>query len=82
MSSGNFATCMNISLIFSSITQARYPVPSRSGREPVGEPIFEEEAGTGDTGTSVPSLTRAMRKGEKLRNWVVDTWTRQNQKSS
>ena len=23
-----------------------------------------------------------MRTGEKLQNWVVDTWTRQNQKSS
>ena len=30
----------------------------------------------------VPSLTRAMRKAGKLQNWVVDTCTRQNQKSS
>ena len=37
-SSGNFAICTNISLIFSSIVLARYPVPSRSGREPLGEP--------------------------------------------
>ena len=74
MSSGNFAIFMNISLIFSSIVLGRYPVPSRSGREPLGEPIFEEEAGNGDTGTSVPSLARAMRTGKKLQNWVVDTW--------
>ena len=33
--------------------------------------MFEEEAGTGDTGTSVPSLARAMRKDEKRQNWVV-----------
>ena len=79
MSSGNFAICTNISLIFSSIVLARYPVPSRSGREPLGEPIFEEEAGKGETGTSVPSLARAMRTGGKPQNWVVDTWTRQNQ---
>ena len=43
MSSGNFATCTKMSLIFSSIV---LHVPSRSGREPSGEPIFEEEAGT------------------------------------
>ena len=63
MSNGNFATCTNISLIFSSIVLARYPVPSRSGREPLGEPKFEEEAGARDIGTIVPSLTRDMRKG-------------------
>ena len=40
----------------------RYPVPARSGREPFGEPMFEEEAGNGDTGISVPSLARAMTK--------------------
>ena len=80
--SGNFATCTNIPLIFHSIALGRIPVPSKSGREPLGEPIFEEEAGNGDTGTSVPSLTRAMRKGGKLQNWVADTWTRQNQKNS
>ena len=28
----------------------------------IRRPIFEEEAGNGDTGTSVPSLARAMRK--------------------
>ena len=44
--SGNFATCTNISLIFSSIVLARHPVPSRSGREPSGEPTFEGEAGS------------------------------------
>ena len=82
MSSGNFAICTNISLIFSSIVLARYPVPSRSGREPLGEPIFEEEVGNGETGTSVPSLARAKRIGGKQQNWVVDTWTRQNQKRS
>ena len=60
----------------------RYPVPSRSGREPSGEPIFEEEAGNGDTGISVPSLARAITKDGKRQNWVVDTWTKQNQKSS
>ena len=42
MSSGNFATCMNISLIFLSIVLARYPVLSRSGREPFGTTVFEE----------------------------------------
>ena len=77
---------MNISLIFSLIVLAWIPVPSRSGREPSGEPIFEEDAGRGDTSTSVPSLTRGSsrfqplrpkRKGRKLQNWVVDTWTRQ-----
>ena len=73
MSIGNFAICMNISLIFSSIVLTR---------KPLGEPIFEEEAGTGETGASVPSLTRAMKKNEKIQNWVIDTWTRQNQKSS
>ena len=51
----------------------------RSGREPLGEPIFEEEAGAGDVGTFVPSLTRAIRKDGKRQNWVVDIWTRQNQ---
>ena len=60
----------------------RYPVPSRSGREPSGEPIFEEEAGNGDTGISVPPLARAMTKEGKIQNCVVDTWTQQNQKSS
>ena len=67
MSSGNFAFCTNISLIFSSIVLAR------SGREPLGEPIFEEEAGTRDTGTSVPSLARAMRKDGKLKK--IGLWT-------
>ena len=43
MSSGNFAICMNMSLIFSSIELARYPVPSMSGREPSGDTTFEEE---------------------------------------
>ena len=28
----------------------------------LGEPMFEEEAGNGDTGISVPSLARAMTK--------------------
>ena len=32
MSSDNFATCTNISLIFSFIVRAQYPVPSRSRR--------------------------------------------------
>ena len=66
MSSGNIAICTNISLIFfsSSIVLARYPVPSRSGREPLGDPIFEEEAGNGETGTSVPSLARHENKWE------------------
>ena len=82
MSSGNFAICTNILWIFSSIVLARYPVPSRSGREPLGEPVFEEEEGNGETGTSVPSLARAMRTGGKQQNWVVDTWTRQKQKRS
>ena len=82
MSGGNFAICTNISLIFSSIVLARYPVPSSSGREPFEEPKFEEKAGNGDTGTPVPSFTRAMRQDGKLQNWVVDTWTRQNQKRS
>ena len=68
-----------MSLIFSSIVQARNPV--RSGREPLGEPTFEEEAGNGDVGTIVPSIAHTMRKDGKLQNWVVDTWTRQNQKS-
>ena len=81
MSSGNFATCTNISLIFSSIVLAQYPVPSRSGREPLGEPIFEEEAGNGETGTSVPSLACHEKNG-KQQNWVVDTWTKLNQKRS
>ena len=67
---------------FSAIVLVRRPpTPSRSGREPLGEPKFEEEAGGGDIGTFVPSLTRAMRKAGKLQNWVVDTWTRQNQKA-
>ena len=82
MSSGNFATCTNISLIFSSIVLVRYPAPSRSGREPLGEPKFEEEASNGETGTSVPSLARAMRTSGKQENWVADTWTKQNQKRS
>ena len=82
MGSGNFAICTNISLIFSSIVLAGYPVPSRSGRELLGESIFEEEAGNGETGTSVPSLARAMRKEGKLQNWIVDNWTGQNQKRS
>ena len=73
MSSGNLAICMNISLIFSSIVVTWIPVLSKSGREPLGEPIFEEEAGNGDIGTSVPSLTRALRKGGKLQNCIVDT---------
>ena len=48
----------------------------------VRKTIFEEKAGAGDIGTLVPSLVLAMRKDGKLQNWVVDTWTRQNQKSS
>ena len=44
--------------------------------------MSEEEAGAGDIGTFVPSLTRAMRKDGKLQNLVVDTWTRQNHESS
>ena len=82
MSSGNFETCTNVSLIFYSIVLARFPVPSRSGREPLGEPIFEEEASKGETSTSVPSLARAMRTSVKPQNWVVDTWTKRNQKRS
>ena len=39
-------------------------------------------AGNGESGTSVPSLARAMRKDGKLQNWAVDTWTKQNQKLS
>ena len=74
---------VSMASIFSSIVLVgRPPTPSNSGREPLREPIFEEEAGNGDTGTSVPSLARDMRKDGKLQNWVVDTWTRQNQKSS
>ena len=38
MGSGNSKICLNISLILSSIVLARYPVPPRSGREPLGEP--------------------------------------------
>ena len=41
---------------------ARNPVPSRSGREPLGDSEVEEEAGAGDIGTFVSSLARAMRK--------------------
>ena len=44
--------------------------------------IFEEEASNGETGTSVPSLARAMRTSGKQQNWVADTWTKQNQKRS
>ena len=57
-----------MSLIFSSIVVARYPVPSSSGREPSGEPTFEEEATNGETATSVPSLAPAMRTGGKQQN--------------
>ena len=78
MSSGNFATCTNISLIFFSIVVARYLVPSRSGREPLGGPIFEEEASNGETGTSVPSLARVM--SGKQQNWVVDRSAREQEK--
>ena len=35
--------------------------------------MFEEEAGNGETGTSVSSLARAMGTGGKQQNWVVDT---------
>ena len=45
----NFATCTNISLLFYSIVLARNPVPSRSRREPLGEPILEEEASNEET---------------------------------
>ena len=45
----NFATYTNISLIFYSIVLARNPVPSRSRREPLGEPILEEEASNEET---------------------------------
>ena len=41
-----------------------------------------KEAGAGEKGTLVPSLVRVMRKDGKQQNWVVDTWTRQNQKRS
>ena len=54
---------------------------SRSGAEPSGEPKFEEVAGKGEKGTLDPSSTHAMRSGGKQQNWVVDTWTRQSQKS-
>ena len=47
----------------------------------VSKTIFEEEAGAGDIGTFVPSLTRAMRKDGKLHEWLVDTRTRQDQKA-
>ena len=47
---------MQISLIFSSIVLARNAGPSKSGRKPVGEPNFEEEAGAEDIDTFVPSV--------------------------
>ena len=56
MGSGNFDLYEHF-VDFSSVVLAWIPV--RSGR---GEPVFEEVAGKGDTGTSDPSLTRAMRK--------------------
>ena len=76
MGSVHFATCTNISLIFSSIVLARNPVPSRSGREQSREPKFKEEASKRESGTSVPSLERAMETGGKQQNLVVDTGTR------
>ena len=78
MKSGN---CSKISLIFSFIVLARNPVPSKFGREPLGQPIFEEEAGAGGIGTFVPTLTRGMRNDGKLHEWFVDTRTRQDQKA-
>ena len=81
MSSGNFATCVNISLIFLSIVPARYPVLSRSGREPFGATMFEEVAVVGDWHVCSIAPT-CMCKDGKLQNWVVDTWTSQKQKSS
>ena len=60
----------------------RWPIPSRSGPEPLGEPWFEEVSGIGEMGTSDPSSTLATRTGGKLQNWVVDTWTRQHPESS
>ena len=61
---------------------ARYPFDLRSGRGPLGEPTFEEDGRYRRYRHFAPSLKRAMRKNEKLQNWVVDTWARQSQKSS
>ena len=75
-------TISRISLSCSSVW--RPPIPSRSGAEPSGEPKFEDVAGNGDTGTGLSDAwsRRAMKAGGNQQNWVVDTWTRQNQKSS
>ena len=84
VSSGYLTICKNISLIFSSIVQTRNIVPSiKSGREPSREPILEEQAGTRDTGTSVPSLARestklGCRHSDETKNGklVKHVWTR------
>ena len=63
------------------------PIVSRSGAEPSGEPKFEEIGCNGEPGKGLcigSSLDRAvaMKTDGKHRSRVVDTWTRQNQKSS
>ena len=60
----------------------RWHTPSRSAPEPLGEPKIEEVAGKTDTGTVDASSTHAMKAGVKQQNWVEDTRSRQNQKSS
>ena len=73
LSSDIFSIITNISLTLSSVVLARYPVPSRTGRESLGEAIFKGEAGKGGTSTSVLSLVRVSKTGGKQQDWVVDT---------
>ena len=65
----------------SSFSSVVLPERVEVGTRDIGEPKFEEEACIGAIGTFVPSVTRAMNKDGKLQNWIVDTWTRQNQKA-
>ena len=65
----------------------RAPTLSRSGTQQSGDTRFEERSCNGELGTfpcsaSLNGRRLATKAGGNQQNWVVDTWTRQNQKSS
>ena len=65
---------------FSSVViPERVPVPMRSETKLLDPK--SEETGAEDMGTFAVTRT-CHEKDEKLQNWVVDTWTKQNQKRS
>ena len=66
MISGNFAICMNISLMFPPSYWRGYLSPQGQEENSQENQIFEEVAGKGDADTSVPSLNENRWETTKL----------------